>query len=178
MQLSYLDFEYTVKDKKLKDKKFSSIFYNFDAVSDAESKEEFIDLAKSSIQRLEQLLDNQYNNKRFTKEKNGRVTSSKIKFKCEYLNSSIINYIREGGLNKTELSYIISMDPKGEPINLTLSLNNSEPNSARILRVYDSIITLPDLKISEEAQIQVNRINSLRSEKFEINKYLNSHNSD
>ena len=173
MRLLYLDFEYTIKDKK-----FSSIFYNFDAASDAESKEEFIDLAKSSIHRLEQLLDNQYTGKRFIKEESGRVTSSKIKFKCEYLNSSIINYIREGGLNKTELSYVISMDPKGEPISLTLNLNNSEPNSARILKVYDSIIKLPNLEISDEAQIQVDRINSLRSEKFEINKYLNSHNSD
>ena len=166
MNLSNLNFQY-----KIKDKKFPFISYEFNILPDVESKEELIELAKSSLQDLERILDNKYTRKGFKKEEDGEVTSSKIELGYNYSNSSLISIFRKG-LNLTQLRYVILINSKGEPRDLTLSLTNSDSNSARLLDVYDSVIMLPKLEISEDAQLQVDRINSLRSERFDVKEYL------
>ena len=76
------------------------------------------------------------------------------------------------------LRYKILMDSIGSPVNLTLSLMNSDSNPKRLLNVCDSIIRLPNLEISAEAQVQVKQINSLRSEKFDVSRYLSLPNNN
>ncbi|MCX6750021.1 MAG: hypothetical protein NTZ83_01035 [Candidatus Pacearchaeota archaeon] len=160
MKLSNIGFNYVIKNKK-----FSHIFYKFNILSDAKQREKVIDLAKSSLQDLETILDKNYTGNEFKKEENGKVNSSEIEFGYDYG-------------NLTQLRYVISMNSKGEPRDLTLSLMNIDPNSERLLGVYNLVLAIPNLEISDEAKIQVNRINSLISERFDVKEYLGLPRSD
>ena len=154
MELSRIDFKYGVKSKE-----FSYMLYTFNMLPDVNQREEVINLARSSLQNLESILDKNYAGNEFKKEENGDITSSRIEFGYDYG-------------NLTKLRYVISMNPPGEPRDLSLSLMNMDPDSKRLLEVYNSLLAIPNLEISNQAKVQVSRINSLISERFDVKEYL------
>ncbi len=166
MELSNLFFNYNIKDKK-----FSYINYEFKLIADPESKKKLIEMAKSSLQKLEKIVKSNYNSKQFKKLVDGEVTPSKIEFGYVYTNSIWNMLIR--GINSAGLNYKLLIDSEGKPSNLNLNLNNRDHNSERLFRLYDSVREMPNLKISDEAQIQIDKIDYLRSGKFDTKEVLN-----
>lgn len=165
MELSNLFFNYNIKDKK-----FSYINYEFKLIADPESKKKLIEMAKSSLQKLEKIVENNYNSKQFEKLVDGEVTPSKIEFGYVYTNSPL--NILMMGLISAGLNYELLIDSEGKPSNLNLNLNNRDHNSERLFRVYDSVREMPNLKISDKAQIQIDKINYLRFGKFGTKEVL------
>ncbi len=160
MKLSSLMFNYIIKDKK-----FEFMNYKFDVLLEVNSKEELIESAKSSLISLENLLDRHYLGENFSKTKNGEISPSTIEFGYDYF-SNILSPIF-----KITLKYVILSNLNGKPENLFIDMKHTH-DSDSILTIFDSVITLPNIKISNNAQIQIERINFLRKEEFELNKYL------
>ena len=160
MELSSLVFNYIIKDKK-----FEFMNYKFDVLSEVNSKEELIESAKSSLTSLENLLDRHYLGENFSKTKNGEISSSTIEVGYDY-SSTILSPIF-----KITLRYVILSNSSGKLENLFIDMRHIH-DSDGILTIFDSVITLPNLKISNNAQIQIERINFLRKEEFELKQYL------
>lgn len=164
MNLSNVMFSYEIKDKQ-----FSKINYSFDVLSDTKSSEEVIRSAKTSLQQLETMLDDVYKGSGL-KEEDGMIDSTSVDF--GYLYSIENGLLSNKKRYSTRLEYTISMNMQGMPSGLTLRLANKDEDQQRLWKIYDSVLALPDIKISNQAQIQLERINFLRAGNFNINTYL------
>ena len=167
MELLDITFGYEIKKNR-----FSTIRYDFNVISNAENKEDVIRLAKSSLNALEQIINMHYEGGEFKKEKDGEVTSSGIKFWHEY-SENIEDFRIYQRL--TKLGYKISLNSQGNPMNLSLNLRDSsgyDLDSSRLLELFDSVVAMDNLRISNEAYVQIDRINFLRSQEFDVGEYL------
>jgi hypothetical protein len=162
MKLTDIDFLYSIADHY-----FCYINYKFHALPEENSADEFIGKSKQCLEELKHILDEHYTE--FSKREGGIIASSSmkssIKFGYEYFghDSSI----------PTQLRYDITLSPDDIPENLKLELNNYDRNLSRVLKVYDSIMSMPNLEISKEASLQAGKIARLRKSKsFELRQYL------
>jgi len=166
MELLDLDFTYEIKGRK-----FSHFSYTFNILFNLKSKEEITEIAKRSLQNLEQTLDKHYSKEEFEKTEDGEINSYKIKFGYKYSNHSFRN-LPYRDLRSSSLKYNLGLNQKGELKDSSLNLINMDSNPQKILTLHDEIIVMPNLKISDKSQIKIERINSLREEGFELNSYL------
>ncbi len=169
MELSDLGFDYKSRGGNAV---FGFVSMNFDQIIfNCDSKEEIINKANSSINELENVLNNFYSGKRVKKEKISNIRSNNIEFGNSF----------EKGSCKSDLYYKIPLDSEGKPRDLKLSLFNSFSSFAnkkknyKILEIFDSIINYVDqenIGVSEKAKRQIDNINFLRNNNFDLNKYL------
>ncbi len=170
MELKNIDFSYEIAVKK-----FDSIGYRFSVLSDAKSGDEVTGLSLSTLGDLEKILDISYSAERMSKVKAGVVQSSRINFGFDYGHDPI-SFLEKHIRFSAILRYVITLNSSGKPTDLELSLYTKDESSSRLLDIFDSIIGLPGLKVSKEAQVQVDRINSLKRNDFELNRYLMQYN--
>ena len=161
MKLNNLDFRYNLESKD-----FSNLYYVFNILSKPKEKEQFILLAKNSLKILENILDKDLS-KKILKKEIGDITSDKISFGYGY-------YLKNNPLFNSSLKYFFSLNSQGNPNNLSLILDTSYKEDSKNIFIFDSIIKLENLDFSESVKVQIQRINLLRSQGFEINKYLSS----
>lgn len=165
MELTDVGFDYNIRGKR-----FSYINYEF-KIGSGGSNDEIASLARSALQDLEQILDSHYTGKMFKKEEGGKITSTRIEYGYDYSNSSILSFFRVGTV-LTILRYVIELYSNGNSGNLSLSLHNSDNRTETISAVFDAIISQPDLDISPEAMLQIDRIKSVREADFKLSMYL------
>lgn len=164
MKLEQVLFEYDIK-KKL----FSSVYYTFPLALDSQSKEEVIDSIRNAVVELEGILDSEILVKGVSKEEEGRMTSVSLEFGYRYFYTSSWHDPIE--TLRVKLKYRISLqESKVEDANLDVT--HHDDDEGRILRVYDKILAIPRLEISEKAQDPIRKINALRKGVQSTNLYL------
>jgi|TARA_Y100000031_G_scaffold155845_1_gene207977 hypothetical protein len=168
MELSNIDYRY-----KIKTKKFDYINYNFKLPSNVNNGHEATKLAKEAMVDLEKILDNYYSGRNFKKEQDGIVTSRRVTFGHRY--SSVNNVLTTfQKYTSSNLDLDVAIDESGESKDISLHLMNHDGTNERLIKIYDSITDLPELTISDTAKKEIEKINSLIFDNFQINKYFNS----
>ena len=59
-----------------------------------------------------------------------------------------------------------------EDSTIKLELLNMDNDQARMLKIYDTILALPNMEFSPDTKSRMDKIEFLRTQKFDINKYL------
>lgn len=149
MELTDLTFEYSMGAGRF------CHFYRFNILSNVDSIDESIKIAKSSLENLERSIYKYFIGEKPLKTK--EITNDEIKFGHDYRcsNPRLVN-----------LSYKISIDHNNKK-DITLHLTTIGHDQSRILDIFDSIMGLPNLKILGKAKIQADLINFLRKNDFE-----------
>jgi hypothetical protein len=150
-------------------KQFTQFHYRFNIFSNEEQKERIIEVARTELNSLDHILEKIYGNK--GKTEGGEVTPREIEYGFDYASTSLIGALRNERVF-TQLRYVMDLDREGKPMGLKLVVTNFDTNQKRLLAVYDTIIRLPKLEFSTEAQVQIEKVNSLRTEEFLTERFL------
>jgi hypothetical protein len=171
MDLTRVSFNY-----ELKKKKFTWVNYEFSIGQQDLSTNELANLAKKKFGELEHILDEHYTGKGFTKEEDGSINPSNISCGYDYSNyGSFGSWMKNESKSLNHLRLEICTYSGKYPIAFKVTIGNYDADPKRLFTVYDTLISLPELHIHEEAQQQINNINFLRAQKFDmndLNKYL------
>lgn len=163
MDLVQLHFTYEIPEKR-----FDYMSYEFQAVKSNSDVKETVEVAKSALQELELIIISNYNNK-IKKEEIGSIDSYKIKYGYKYTEKSKI-FSLSSFTNSTQLTYSIGLSSEGMPTKLEINLMNH--NKKNMLKLYDNILDIPDLMVTENVRKQIEHIEYLRHNKFDATKYL------
>jgi len=164
MELIRLNFDYDGIKRK-----FSSIHYTFNTPLDKTSMDETSPINISLIHTLEEILDEKYR-KGFKKKKSEKITSTTIEKRYDYRMHPPIKYLFFEW-KSAWVEFSLMMNEKDKPYLMRINLGNTDKQS-RMLGIYQTITQLPDLKISDNAQIQINKINSLMQGAYNTKAYL------
>lgn len=171
MDLTRVSFNYQIKDKT-----FSRLNYDFSVQNKDIPSTELVKLAKTEFTELEQILDQYYTGKGFTKQQNGDISSSIISCGFDYSNRHMGNlFWSKNFRSSTTLRLDIHTYSGTYPTEFSISIANYDADMKRLFRVHDTIISLPDMNISAAAKHEIDTINFLRTQNFDmndINKYL------
>ncbi|MGV8141966.1 MAG: hypothetical protein ACP5NW_05995 [Candidatus Woesearchaeota archaeon] len=159
MMLSQLRFDYSIKNNA-----FTKIGYELITGHKDMPKTEVINIIKESISALDSILAQHYNNKDFDKKEDGQITSSRLTYGYTYTSNNAESI---DSMILTNLMCTISEDST-----IKLELLNLDTDQARMLSIYDNILAFPNMEFSPDTKAKMDKIEFLRTQKFDIHKYL------
>jgi hypothetical protein len=171
MDLIRVGFNYEIKRKK-----FTRINYEFSIRQNDLPTNELANSAKKHFGELERILDEHYTGRGFTKEEDGSINPNIISCGYEYSNyGSMGSWIKNNPKSMNHIKLEISTYSGEYPIAFKVAVDNHDADSKRLFTVYGTVLSLPGLIINTEAQHQIDNINFLREQRFDmddLNKYL------
>ena len=139
MRLEYLNFNYNIDNRAP-----SKFFYHF--YSSVEEANRYFAI-------LENIADSIMKGMKKTLRKNANERG--IDSGYTYMNEDVMT----SGFDCLSLGYTKPIDDANEA---TLIINHIDNSKERLLKIYNSILAIPDLELSEDARDSINTINHLK----------------
>jgi hypothetical protein len=156
MRLEIVSFDY-----RLADSVFDYLAYDFAGVPTGADQDGIIAFAKASVGRLEGILDRTY--PAFVKTPDGNISSGSL--------SQGYRFRSEEGGSYAILRYVLDLDLSGRPYNARITLMASDQDQPRLLELHGALVGASQ-EIAPHARVQIDRIASLRSEPFVVERFL------
>lgn len=153
-----VDFDYTLGGAS-----FERFSYAFSGAPHGGDRDAMLAFAKNTIRSLEGVLDLAY--PEFDKMMDGEVSSFSIAQGFNYRSK------HPTFLESSRLRYEIKLDPEGRAFDASTTLWVSDSDENRLLGLHDSVVMLTE-EVSSPARVQLDRIASLRSQPFVVERYL------
>lgn len=158
--MSDFNFEYNLKQTK-----FDDFRYHFTLIKNMGLNENLGHSIEDALKKLEEKLIIPFYSGKFEKTYDADIDKYAIRLRWFYDSQKVFN--KEGsfrvGAQINLAQYRLTL--------LDLSLLHSD-TSENVLRFFDKVIGLDDLTISDEAKINIDRVNYLRKSDFTLNNYL------
>lgn len=153
MELSNLDYKYILQGEN----EFFSLFeYSFNIPLVGTEKEQVQDIIKPKFKVLEELVESVYSTDRYEKERKGKVTPRVGSFGYRYKLRKPTRNLFVG------LSYRIPRNTSSG--SASISLHNTDSLEENLLRLYDMVVGLDELTLSDDANCSQNEIYELRNQ--------------
>lgn len=158
MDLQHVDFTY-----RLSDETFERFSYTFDGAPPDTDREGLLAFAKSSLETLDAILERTY--PQFDKRPAGELSATSISQGFRYRPK------RVSVDTHASVSYVVGLDSAGDPRRAELWLHAHDQDEKRLLDLHDAVVATRRT-LSREADVQLKRIEGLRSEPFVVERYL------
>ncbi len=167
MELANINFKYSIKTGG-----FRYVRYLFRIHNDPAPVNKVIENALPSVEALDGLLGRVYEDKRIKRGEREKISGEYVKFVEYYTN--MMSLLKGEKKVNTVLRFQTMADRESIVDYLDIALTNIDNDSGRVIRLFDSIISLDRIVIMPKAQKQAELIRKFRDSYKKINSIFDN----